>query len=113
MFVPYFMLVLDKKLQGTHMQRNEREARTLCELLDALLEGRTMQAIMLALGRLKAVEASLSPESGGWSTARQLELAARPGQGLVSSRDRQLASRDTRDEARGLARPGRGGGRQH
>ena len=83
-------------------------------MLDALLEGRTMQAMMLALGRLKAVEASLDSDAGSWGTARQLEMAARPGQGLVTSRDRMLAIQDSRGEQRGSGRlptrQDRGGG---
>ena len=106
LFVPYHMMLLEKKLANHAAggaKRNEREARTLCEILDALLAGRTLGAIMLALARLKAVEASVDPQGGGWSHASQHELAARPGQGLVNSRDRTLANRDQRDELRSFA----------
>lgn len=119
LFVPYFMLMLDKKLQGPGMQRNEREARTLCEMLDAVLEGRTMQATMLPLERLMAVEAYLDSDAGGCCMARQLEMAARRGQGPLTGRDRMLAIQDTRDEQRGSGRlptrqdGGGGGRRQH
>ena len=34
LFVTYFKLILEKELQRPQMQRNEREARTLCEILD-------------------------------------------------------------------------------
>ena len=114
LFAPYFMLMLYKKLQEPGMQRNEQEARTLCEMRGALLEGRTMQAMMFGLGKLKAFEASLDSDAGGWGTARQLEMAARPGQGLVTGLDRMLAIQDKRDEQRGSGRlptrQDRGGG---
>ena len=79
------------------------EARTLCELLDALLGGGTLGAIMIALQRLKAIEASIDPQGGGWHHAAQHELTARPNQGLVSQKDRTLANRDVRDELRSRA----------
>ena len=58
---------------------------------------------MIALRRLKAIEASIDPQGGGWSHAAQHELTARPGQGLVSQKDRTLANRDVRDEQRSRA----------
>ena len=58
---------------------------------------------MVALARLKAIEASVEPPTGGWAFAAQHELIARPGQGLVSQRDRTLAIRDQRDEQRSRA----------
>ena len=61
---------------------------------------------MVALARLKAIEASVDPASGGWAFAAQHELTNRPGQGLVSQRDRTLAIRDQRDEQRSRAHSG-------
>ena len=88
----------------------------MCELLDALLGGGTLGAIMIALQRLKAIEASIDPQGGGWSHAAPHELTARPNQGLVSQMDRTLANRDVRDEVRsraprGLPPLGKGAGK--
>ena len=68
MFVRYFRLLLDKKLQGLGRQRHEREARTLVGDSGRPvreIEGCTMTAMMLVLGRLEAVEVSLDQEAGG------------------------------------------------
>jgi hypothetical protein len=117
LFVSYHSLVLSARLAGSdRSSRNEREARTLCEILDVLLSGGTLAAIMIALQRLKAIEASIDPQGGGWSHAAQHELTARPGQGLVSQKDRTLANRDVRDEQRsraprGLPPIGKGNGK--
>ena len=102
LFVAYHTIVLSRRFTDRTHARSERETRTLCEVLDLLLAGKTMQAIMVTLGRLKAVESSLDADGGGWQVARQMELTARPDQGLVSSRDRALAQRDSRDEQRAL-----------
>jgi hypothetical protein len=117
LFVSYHSLVLSARLAGSdRSSRNEREARTLCEILDVLLSGGILAAIMIALQRLKAIEASIDPQGGGWSHAAQHELTARPGQGLVSQKDRTLANRDVRDEQRsraprGLPPIGKGNGK--
>ena len=106
LFVPYHAQILSPKLTASGSQgssRNERESRTLCEILDTLLQGRTLNGIMVALARLKAIEASVEPATGGWAFASQHELIGRPGQGLVSQRDRTLAIRDQRDEQRSRA----------
>ena len=102
LFVAYHTIILSRRFTDRAHARSERETRTLCEVLDLLLAGKTMQAIMVTLGRLKAVESSLDADGGGWQVARQMELTARPDQGLVSSRDRALAQRDSRDEQRAL-----------
>ena len=109
LFVPYHAQILSAKLSAGSSQgsnRNERESRTLCEILDTLLQGRTLNGIMVALARLKAIEASVEPATGGWAFASQHELIGRPGQGLVSQRDRTLAIRDQRDEQRSRVQRG-------
>ena len=103
------MLVLGPRLQaGQGGQRPERECRTLAEILDALIRGDMLGAAMLAMGRLKAIEASLDAGRGGWNTARHFELAPTPDSGLVNPRDRERAARDQRDHLRTLG-PGSGG----
>ena len=117
LFVSYHSLILQQRLAASDRgSRNEREARTLRELLDILLGGGTLGAIVIALQRLKAIEASIDPQGGGWQHAAQHELTARPNQGLVSQKDRTLANRDVRDELRsraprGLPPLGKGAGK--
>ena len=117
LFVSYHSLILQQRLAASDRgSRNVREARTLRELLDALLGGGALGAIMIALQRLKAIEASIDAQGGGWHHAAQHELTARPNQGLVSQKDRTLANRDVRDEfrsraPRGLPPVGKGAGK--
>ena len=49
-----------------------REIRTLCEALDGLLRGRTLETGDLLAMRLKA--AMLAAQEGSWQIARHLEL---------------------------------------
>ncbi len=101
LFVTYFKLILESQLQASHMQRNEREARTLCEILDWALKGETMKLVMVALGRLKAIETVIEPGGSGWNVARHHELIPRAqSTGMLTSRDRENVARDVRDEAR-------------
>ena len=100
LFVAYFKLILEGQLQGSQMQRNEREARTLCEILDWAIKGETLKLIMVGLGRLKAIETVVEPGTGGWNVARHHEMIPRPQAGLLTSRDRENVARDVRDEAR-------------
>ncbi len=111
LFVTYFELILESQLQGNQMQRNEREARTLCEILDWALKGETLKLIMVALGRLKAIETVIEPGASGWNVARHHELIPRAqSTGMLTSRYRENVSRDVRDEARtqGQLRAGQG-----
>ena len=108
LFVTYFKLILEKELQRPQMQRNEREARTLCEILDWAIKGETLKVIMVGLGRLKAIETILDPASGGWQVARHHQMIPRPQSGLLTSRDRENVARDVREEARVQGQP-RGG----
>ena len=99
-YVAYFMLVLGPVLRtASGSARNEREARTLCEALDLLIEGKVLPAIMILLSRLKAIEEASNPESGGWAIAQHHELVGQ-NTGLVSARDREHAARDQRDVLR-------------
>ena len=78
--------------------RNEREARTLCEILDFALKGMSMRLVMTALGRLKAIETVTDPGGGGWAVARHHELIPKSHSSMVTGRDRENATRDHRDE---------------
>jgi len=107
----------DGAQQGSKM-RDERESRTLCEMMDALLRGDPLFALMMGTARLKAIEASLNPNAGGWGVARHLELAPTRDTGLLTQRDQERASRDHRDVMRTHhgghlpgRRPGKGAGK--
>jgi len=98
----------DGAQQGSKM-RDERESRTLCEMMDALLRGDPLQ-LMVGTARLKAIESSLNPNAGGWGVARHLELAPTRDICLLTQRDQERASQDHRDVMRthhGGALPGR------
>ena len=66
----------------------------ICKVFDALITGRTLGAMMIAMARLKAIM--------GWQVARHMELTVRPDQGLVNNSDCARAQRDCRDEQRAL-----------
>ena len=105
-FTPWYELKMSRLLaSGNGNLRTEREARTLVEIGDALLSGMPLPALMLVLGRLKALVEAHTPGSGGWSAAQHYELAETSGTGILSPRDRALAQRDQRDAQR-LARGG-------
>ena len=89
-----------QELELFQMQRNEREARTLCEILDWAIKGEILKLIMVGLGRLKAIETVVEPGTGGWNVARHHEMIPRPQAGLLTSRDRENVAGDVRDEAR-------------
>ena len=55
LFVTYFELILGTHPQGNQLQRNEREARTLCMVLDWTLNGETLKLMTAALGRLEVI----------------------------------------------------------
>ena len=64
---------------------------------------------MYGLARMKAIEASLSSQHGGWAVAQHMEIAPSQDSGLVTGRDRGLAARDHRDSLRALSRQSGGG----
>ena len=100
-FVSYYTLVLQPILDASGGNaRNERETRTICEALDCLLRGEPLDAIMVLLGRLRAIETAVTPEGGGWNIAQHHELIPPRGAGLVTARDRENAARDQRDVLR-------------
>ena len=92
---------------GQQSLRSEREARTLVEMGDALLQGHTLPCLMLLLGRPKAITEAHTPGST-WATARHYEVTATQGAGILTQRDRANAIRDQADQlrvARGAAPP--------
>ena len=105
---PWFELKMVPLLTaGQQSLRSEREARTLVEMGDALLQGHTLPCLMLLLGRLKAITEAHTPGST-WATARHHEVTATQGAGILTQRDRANAMRDQADQlrvARGAALP--------
>ena len=102
LYVPYYTLILQPIIEASQQggARNERECRTICEAMDALLRGDPLGSLMILLARLKAIETAVSPEGGGWNVAQHHELIPPKGSGLVSARDRENAARDQRDVLR-------------
>ena len=110
-FTTWFSLILMSALRNQQGgKHNEREARTIVEVCDALLEGDTVLAFMLLLGRLRAITSVVIPEGsqGGWAVAQQYEILRTSNSGLLSARDRDNAQRDHRDALRaaGASRTG-------
>ena len=72
--------------------RNAREMRTVCECIDALLDGRLAHLGDLLMQRLKALQTAHA--EGNWDTARFLELIP-PGEVVLpSEEERRSAMRD-------------------
>ena len=109
-FMAWFSLVLCPNLsRQQNFHRNERECRTIVEVLDKLLAGDTMAGIMLLLGRLKALTAVVISENS-WSVAQNHEVLRSNRTGLISEQDQRAAQRDHYDQqklARGAGMPGR------
>ncbi len=122
LFMAYYTQVLKAALESSQSasQRDERESLTICQTLDALLGGEVLHAIMIQLGRLKAVKEARATSSGGWQVARHYELIPARDAGLTTEADRANAARDFRQHqrltnalaGRGLAPQGKGAGRE-
>ena len=118
-FVAWFALILEPMLRAqAGGLRSEREGRTISEICDLLLVGDILGALMVCLGRLKAITQASMPDGGGWQVARHHELVAPDRFGIVTMRDRANAARDQREELRtlgytqGSAMPAKGRGNQ-
>ena len=118
LFMAYFTQILKPgyEMSGSS-PRDEREAQTICQTLDALLNGNLMRPLMILIGRLKALQEARSFHGGGWAIAQHFEVIPQRGSGLVTGKDRQHAMRDHRKNVRfhapppgRAASPGRGGG---
>ncbi len=106
----HFKNVLKPLLEGEGGQgtRDSREVETVSETMDALLDGEPMKALMVLLGRRKAILASRSSEGGGWSVARYHEYLPMPG-AFLTARDRENATKDFKHDLRlRHSLPGRG-----
>ena len=100
-YMPYFTQILRSTLEASGGgPRAEREALTLCSSLDLLLMGKTLRAIMVLLGRLKAIRQSAKPGGGGWAVAQYHEVVPFRDAGLLTARDQLHVSRDFRDAER-------------
>ena len=112
-FVAWFSLILLPALKAktTGGLHNEREARTIVEICDALLTGDTLGAFMILLGRLRAITSVVMPEggAGSWALAQHFEVLQTNQTGLLTQRDRQNAQLDLRDTQRAMGSRGGGG----
>ena len=104
-FVAWFTLVLEPHLRQENLKRNVCEGRTLSELMDCLLTGDIMQAMMIILGRLKALTQASMPDGGGWQMARHHEMVQPDPFGILTRQDRANAARDQREEQRTHPQP--------
>ena len=68
-----------------------REVRTLCEALDGLLRGKTMEVGDLLAMRLKAV--MLASQEGGWEVAKHLELLPPSNRHMPISHEEEILIR--------------------
>ena len=78
--------------------RNSREMRTICECIDALLDGRLAHLGDLLMQRLKALQTA--HQEGSWETARFLELIPPGDVVLPSEGERRSALRDRSSDLR-------------
>ena len=101
-YVAYYTQILRPIMAALPTARNDREARTLCEIMDAGLQGDVMRMLMLSLGRLKALQSSMERDGGGWQVAQNFEMIPPPNASLLSERDRQNVARDYRDQMTSL-----------
>ena len=68
-----------------------REVRTLCEAIDGLLRGKTMEVGDLLAMRLKAV--MLASQEGSWQVAKHLELLPPTSKNLPVSHEEEMLIR--------------------
>ena len=109
-FGAYYLQMLRPVMDQTaDSHRNDREAHTLCLALDGVIRGEPLRAIMILLGRLKALKSLLVPGTLGWQEAQLHELVASRGSGLLTATDRENATRDLLDQRRMEDFRGRGG----
>ena len=101
MYSSWPSLRLEPSLKEANLgPRNLQESKTLVNIADELLVGNVLPALMIVIGRLKAITEVATPESGGWSTARHMELVRTEDLGILTARDRELANMDQRDSLR-------------
>ena len=79
---------------GNAGTRDAREVESLSEAMDAVIDGEPLRALMILLGRRKAVFAARTSE-GGWGVARYHEVLP-DGATVLTARDRENASKDAR-----------------
>ena len=99
-YVAFYTQVLRPALSGSvNANRNDREVRTLCELLDHAINGDVMDILMIGLGRLKAILQSTQQDGGGWQAAEHHELIPHQTSLAILDRDRANLARDVRDSS--------------
>ena len=101
-FVAWFTLNFLPRLRAqSSAAGREREARTIVEACDQILNGDPLGTLMTLLGRLRALTSVTAQEgAGGWALASQYEVLATSTDGLLSQRDRARAQRDLSDTLR-------------
>ena len=65
--------------------------------MDSLLQGDTLPALMIALGRLNALTDVASGDGASWAVAQLHELVSCDSAGLIAPRARANQAQDQRD----------------
>ena len=86
----YLEIVLRPQFPSAPNNHTDRELKTVAAAIDALVEGDTMRAGDLLMGRFKALEESVN--SGTWALAQELEVLPRNELGLASEGERHRAA---------------------
>ena len=81
--------------------RNARELKTIAAIVEAILQGRVLSALDIAVQRFKAIE--LSIEEGNWTNARWLELIPVNTVGTYDRADLRDARREEEQDRRATA----------
>ena len=76
LFLAWYALILNPALRAGNNRHNEREARTIVEVCDTLLKGDVLSALVLLIGRLRALTAVVIPDgqTGGWAVAQHYDV---------------------------------------
>ena len=99
----YYVAILAKEFEKPGGLRSQREAHSLCVILDHLAQGRVRAAADTAAMRLMAVELANRKD---WEEAQHLELVPPEGSRLVSKDLQYMAKREADFDRRLQSRAG-------
>ena len=86
----YYETVYRPSLQHPPPVHHEREMKTICATLDALIEGDLCKGGDLLMGRMKALEEALA--DGTWDFAREYEVLPQREIGITTDVERHRAA---------------------
>ena len=100
-YTAWFDVKLAPILRGSSGQkRTWRESKTLVELIDTMLGGDLLQALMIALGRLNAVTDVATNEGTPWSVAAHHEIVSSDAVSPITPRARANQAAEQRQMLR-------------